>query len=76
MDQYTLIDKNGKKIKPTILDEALKNKNKNNPEQKCIYGNDKTCFILKYIKEQEPRCVLSPDIDNCGESCPYFIKQK
>ena len=76
MDQYTLIDKNGKKIKPTILDEALKNKSKNNPEQKCIYGNGETCFILQYIKEQEPGCVLSPDTDNCGEWCPYFIKQK
>lgn len=73
------MDERGKKIKPTILDKILKNKK--DIEDKCIYKDThkesiESCYIAKYIHENNTSSILLPDIALCGPKCPYFTKNK
>ena len=76
-DQDIIVDDQGKKLRPTILDKILKKK-KVNEKHVCVYQSDNTdCLISKYIWENKSdECVILPDICNCGSKCPYFTKYK
>ena len=75
-DQHTTVNEMGEKIKPTMLDRVLRNKTKNSANHMCIYKNETEGLVSKYIQENNPGCVLLPDIYNCNEACPYFTKPK
>lgn len=79
VDQITMVDERGKKIKPTILDKILKSKK--DIGDKCVYKDIhkesiEGCYIAKYIHENNTSSVLLPDIVLCGPKCPYFTKNK
>lgn len=75
-DQHTTVNQRGEKIELTMLDRVLRSKTRNSVNNICIYKGETECLISKYIRENNPECVVLPDICNCNEACPYFTKFK